>query len=362
MATYRTRTVRLVSIAASASLVAIALLPGVGQAQPKLTLAQVEARLTTLQSQAEIAQEAANTAQVALVAGQRTLKDLNARIERAQAALATAQRSIGQLASAAYRSGGMDQTLQLLFADNPTQFLAQASVLNGMSRHQADVLRTVAGANDRLAQDKLAAAQEVGLLKNLSNQASRHEAQVQALVNQAQGLLNSLQAAQRAELARQQAATRARQQAAQRAMAQANINNNSNRASRATPRYSYVPKGGGNASIGARALAYAMAQVGKPYVYAGTGPYAYDCSGLTMMAYRSVGISLSHSSFAQWDEGMHVSVGSLQPGDLVFYYQPMHHVGMYIGGGMIVHASNPSTGVEISPLMSMPYDGAVRPY
>jgi peptidoglycan DL-endopeptidase CwlO len=361
LATYRTRTIRIVAVAASASLLGVAFLPGIGQAQPKLTLAQAEARVNALQNQAEVAQEQVNSAELAAGKAILTLADDNARIAQAEAALAGAKRSIGQLAAVAYKSGGVDETLQLLLADNPTQFLAQASVLNGISRHQEDVLRTVAAASDRLAQVKLAAAQQVGLLQQLRKRALTNQDQVQSLVKQAQNVLNSLQASQKAALARQQAASRAQQQALVR-MQQANNNSNASR-----PSVSYAPPpsgggGGGNLSIGQRALAYAMAQIGKAYVYAGTGPNAYDCSGLTMMAYRSVGISLSHSSFAQWDEGRHISVGDLQPGDLVFWYQPMHHVGMYIGGGMVVHAANPSSGVLESPLMSMPYDGAVRPY
>jgi cell wall-associated NlpC family hydrolase len=81
-----------------------------------------------------------------------------------------------------------------------------------------------------------------------------------------------------------------------------------------------------------------------------------------MMAYSSVGVGLPHSSADQWNSGRHISPSDLQPGDLVFYYSPIHHVGMYIGGGMIVHAANPSSGVQVTSLYSMPYDGAVRPY
>ncbi len=109
------------------------------------------------------------------------------------------------------------------------------------------------------------------------------------------------------------------------------------------------------------AVNYALAQVGKAYVYGAAGPDAFDCSGLTMAAWAQAGVSLPHSSSGQMGYGTSVSSDSLQPGDLVFYYSPVHHVGMYIGNGMIVHAANPSSGVEISSLFSMPYSGAVRP-
>ena len=91
------------------------------------------------------------------------------------------------------------------------------------------------------------------------------------------------------------------------------------------------------------------------------GPNAFDCSGLTMMAWAQAGVALPHSSSAQFGSGPHVAESDLRPGDLVFYYSPISHVGMYIGNGMIVHAANPGTGVTVSSLHSMPYVGAVRP-
>jgi cell wall-associated NlpC family hydrolase len=109
------------------------------------------------------------------------------------------------------------------------------------------------------------------------------------------------------------------------------------------------------------AVSYAMAQLGDSYVYGAAGPDAFDCSGLTMMAWSQAGVSLPHSSSAQMGYGTPVSTSSLQPGDLVFYYSPVSHVAIYIGNGMIVHAANPSTGVVEAPVGSMPIAGAVRP-
>ena len=108
------------------------------------------------------------------------------------------------------------------------------------------------------------------------------------------------------------------------------------------------------------ALSYALAQVGKAYVFGAAGPDAFDCSGLTMAAWSQAGVSLPHSSSAQYNSGQHISESELQPGDLVFYYSPISHVGMYIGGGKIVNALNPGAGVKISGLHDMPFSGAVR--
>jgi peptidoglycan DL-endopeptidase CwlO len=113
--------------------------------------------------------------------------------------------------------------------------------------------------------------------------------------------------------------------------------------------------------MGGPAVAYAKSKLGNAYVYGAAGPSAFDCSGLTMAAWSQAGVSLPHSSSAQYSSGRHISESELQPGDLVFYYSPISHVGMYIGHGQIVNALNPGAGVVISGLHDMPYVGAVRP-
>ena len=108
------------------------------------------------------------------------------------------------------------------------------------------------------------------------------------------------------------------------------------------------------------ALAFAMAQVGKAYVWGGNGPNAYDCSGLTTAAYKAAGITIPRTSYAQWTIGTPVTLADLRPGDLVFYYSGISHVGMYIGNGRIVNAENPSVGVVTTGVTSMPFQGGRR--
>ena len=114
-------------------------------------------------------------------------------------------------------------------------------------------------------------------------------------------------------------------------------------------------------SIGAQAVAVAMQYLGTPYVWGGGAPGGYDCSGLTSYAYGQLGIGLSHFTGAQWNEGVRVPADQLLPGDLVFFHSDLHHMGMYIGGGQMIHAPQTGDVVKISPLMSA-YAGAVRPY
>ena len=114
-------------------------------------------------------------------------------------------------------------------------------------------------------------------------------------------------------------------------------------------------------SKGAKALAYAKAQLGEPYARSGAGPSSWDCSGLTMMAWGSVGVSLPHSSRQQFSRGQPVAKSALQSGDLVFFYSDIHHVGLYAGNGQVIHAPRPGKSVEYIKMSYMPYAGARRP-
>ena len=115
-------------------------------------------------------------------------------------------------------------------------------------------------------------------------------------------------------------------------------------------------------SKGKRALAFAKAQLGKPYKWGAEGPKAYDCSGLVMMAWRSVGVSMPRTSQQQFRSGNRILKSQLRAGDLVFFYGSRpSHVAMYVGDGVIIHAPRPGKRVEYSRVSYMPYSGAVRP-
>jgi cell wall-associated NlpC family hydrolase len=107
---------------------------------------------------------------------------------------------------------------------------------------------------------------------------------------------------------------------------------------------------------------FAKSRLGCPYVWGASGPGSFDCSGLMMWAYGKVGINLSHSSGSQISEGYRVSRKDLQPGDLVFFGSPIHHVGMYVGGGMMIHAPHSGDVVKIASMDRGDYAGACRPH
>ncbi|GAC1479765.1 MAG: hypothetical protein NVS1B16_10680 [Pseudarthrobacter sp.] len=124
------------------------------------------------------------------------------------------------------------------------------------------------------------------------------------------------------------------------------------------PRQDLMIPGSGRAQA---ALATALAQVGKRYRWGGTGPGSFDCSGLTRFALAAVGVSEEHSALSQRHSGPSVARGDLQPGDLVFFGNPVSHVGMYVGDGQMVHAPGAGRSVRVDPVDQAGYAGAVRP-
>ncbi|MBB1246974.1 C40 family peptidase, partial [Streptomyces durbertensis] len=110
----------------------------------------------------------------------------------------------------------------------------------------------------------------------------------------------------------------------------------------------------------AQALAYARGALGKPYVWGATGPHSFDCSGLTQAAWRSAGVSLPRTTYTQVNAGRRVSRDQLAPGDLVFFYSGLTHVGLYVGNGQMIHAPRPGAPVRYAPITEMPFNTAVR--
>jgi cell wall-associated NlpC family hydrolase len=131
-------------------------------------------------------------------------------------------------------------------------------------------------------------------------------------------------------------------------------------AAKKAPKTDPEPKVGAASSAGAKALAFAKSEIGTPYRYGATGPSAYDCSGLVMAAFKKAGVSLPRTSAAQSKVGTPVSRDQLKPGDLVFFYSPVSHVGIYLGAGKIVHASTSGEPVKISDMGRRPFHNARR--
>jgi peptidoglycan DL-endopeptidase CwlO len=337
---------------------ALAVVPGPATAEPAPTLAQVQRQVADLHHEAEQATERYNDARVQMVEVRRQLRGVSNRLTRAEAAVDDLQLVMGRLAAASYKSGGVDLTMQLLLSDEPEAFLQQMSSLDQLSRNQGTALRRVTAARQQLAQDRLAVAQQRQRLSDLQSKLAAEARVVEARIADAESLLAGLRAEERARLeaARRQQTAAARAQRADAPRA--------SRATRAAPgatratRRTYSGPASGRAAVAVRT---AYAQLGDPYRWGGTGPNSFDCSGLTSFAWRAAGVSLPHSSRAQYASGRKVARSDLQPGDLVFFYSPISHVGIYIGGGRMIDAPYPGSSVHITPISQLPYSGAVRP-
>ena len=306
----------------------------------------VKQRVERLYAQAEKASERYNAAKEQLKASEVRLKALNSDLSRQQRVVDDMRGDVATMVVDQYQGKGLSTASQLVFSSDADSFLDNLNAISSYNSQRGQVVREYGVQLKQLKLRKSAADDQVAALTKTRAVLKDEKAKIDDRAAKAKALLSKLKEKQRLELLRQQRAAAA--QAAQAAPAAPAVSNVS-----AAP-------GAASGRAGA-AVRYAMAQVGDAYVWGATGPSAYDCSGLTMMAWAQGGVGLPHSSSGQQGSGRRVAESELMPGDLVFYYSPVHHVGMYIGNGMIVHAANPSAGVQVAGLHSMPYMGATRP-
>jgi cell wall-associated NlpC family hydrolase len=323
---------------ATATVGSIALIPGLAQADPAPSVNDVKAKVDQLREEAEKATEAYDAATAQLADLQHKVDQLQARITAEQTQLGDAQSSLGSLAAAQYKSGGVDGTLQLMISNAPDSFLQQATALSEISARTTNAVRSSQELERQLKQDKAGAADQLAQLQKTRDAMAKAKAEADAKQKAAQSLLNSLTATQR-----QQYNQAVAKETSVDAGAVANL-----------PNISADSRAG-------IAVAFARAQIGKPYISGAAGPNAYDCSGLTMAAWAKAGVKMSHGSVDQYYAFPKVSMKDIQPGDLVLYYTSMHHVGIYVGNGLIVHAPHSGTSVQYAKINLMPVTGIVRP-
>lgn len=314
--------------------------PQVSFAEPGRKVREAQARVDALNEQAEAATERYLTTRYKvrqtrqdLARTQRQLRDQQSRVD-------TLGQAMADYAAAMYTSGGLDPTLQMILAPDPVQFLARAGALDQVARTQDAALRAAQTARQELAVTTAAVDQKLAALRNLRAQAAQQKRLLDDKLAQAKQVVAQLKQQQRQRLL---ALQRQRNQRAQ-AQSTASI--------AALPQPSPGSAAGSASGRASAAVAYALAQVGKSYVFGAAGPSAFDCSGLTMMAWAQAGVSLVHSATVQYDQTTRVAQSDIQPGDLVFFYSPIQHNGIYVGGGKFVHAANPEEGVRVDSLFS----------
>ncbi|WP_338782612.1 NlpC/P60 family protein [Streptomyces sp. DG1A-41] len=318
---------------------------GTGHAEPELTPGQVKAKVDELYQDAEVATEKYNGAKEKAEAAGRRLKDLQDQAARKEERLNSAREELGSVAAAQYRGGGLDPALQLALSDDPDRYLQNAEfVERAGNRQQADVARVRRQLRE-IEQLRGAAHIELTSLKSRQTELRRHKKTITGKLGSARQLLSRLSAQERSRLGEAPGTDRASRSSA------------GARDRLAAP--GSVSAQAPNARAAA-AVSYAYQKLGSPYVWGATGPNAFDCSGLVQAAYRSAGVSLPRTTYSQIDAGRRVSRSELLPGDLVFFYAGISHVGIYVGNGRMIHAPNPSAPVRVAPLDEMPFTGATR--
>jgi cell wall-associated NlpC family hydrolase len=238
--------------------------------------------------------------------------------------LAQDQSQISAIAVEGYMTGGMNPSMQLLETSSPQNLLNRASIMTQLEQQNGAKVSLVAAAESAAVRAEAAAAQQQRRAKSLAATMATKVSQIQ----QKEDFFNSQAFQQAAAIFSQ------------------------------TGHYPDIhPQGD---SVGVQALRWALTKLGDPYVWGAAGPDSFDCSGLVMWAYAQVGISLEHFTGDQWNEGEHISRSELEPGDLVFFYPDIGHVGLYVGNGLMVDAPTFGQPVQVQPVFWSAYVGAVR--
>jgi cell wall-associated NlpC family hydrolase len=377
----------LAAVALSALVVFPASLPAA--AEPPLTVAEARALIKQLQTDAAGIDQQYTDAKEQIKEGRAQLRLKQADVRAQTEKVGRLKLQVGQIALAQFQNRSLDTAAHLFVTPDTEGFLSQISTVQKVSENQNSALQDYQQAQANLAALEHSAETDLAALGEKEKQLKSLTAASDEKLDQAKNVLAKLTADQQKQLAEAEkkatAKANAEGRAATKATAKANAENraatnatakanaDSRAATNATPKANAdsraATKASGDSthgsvtgsSKGAKALAYAKAQLGEPYARSGAGPSSWDCSGLTMMAWGSAGVSLPHSSRQQFNRGQPVAKSDLQLGDLVFFYSDIHHVGLYAGNGQVIHAPRPGKSVEYIKMSYMPYAGARRP-
>lgn len=295
-----------------------------------------------LYEEAEAATERYNGAKEQADEAERALTGLREETARKTDQLNTARSALGTLAASQYRSGSLGTAVQLALASDPQQYLSQASFIARAGDRNAAGITTVRRRLDEVGKLREQAAGRLADLRSRQDELAGHKTVIEEKLTAAKNLLARLTAEERAAY-------------------EAQAPGGAGAAPAAPGPTGSTPPPPSDGSRAARAVAFAHSAIGKPYIWGATGPGSFDCSGLTQAAWRSAGVSLPRTTYTQINAGRRVSRDQLAPGDLVFFYSGVTHVGLYIGNGQMIHAPRPGSTVRSAPIDSMPWAGASRP-
>ena len=304
-------------------------------------LIEVQGRVRDLQEQATTAAEGAQEAKVQLAKLKKTLSTVQQQASQQGASVDALNKTIGAIANERYKSGPISQSLELLFSTDPALYLSAAGSLEAVTRQKTADLKKFSVATQRLNATSLTVEDKLAMVKAAEAKFTKQLALANSKLKEAEELLAKLTAAERERLAKLNDEQEDADQ--QKSLSDAN-------------------KYAGLSGRGGIAIKYALAQIGDKYVFGADGLTYWDCSGLTMRAFAAAGVSLPHSSRAQYRYGKPVAKKDLQPGDLVFFGKPISHVAIYLGPDRMLHAPRSGSRVKIAnmDMGRKPYIGARR--
>ena len=291
------------------------------------TLAQVQAQVNRLEEEATTAAEGAQEAKVKLASLTRSLAGIQAQAAVQGKTVDAISKTVGAIAVNQYKSGSLSQSLELLFSSDPALYLSSAGSLEAITRRKSTQLRKFQSAEQALNATSLTVSDRLAQVKVLQAKLAERSALAQRKLAQAELLLSKLKKEDRERLAKLAAEQEDADQASSLAAAKS---------------------AAGVSGRSGIALKYALAQIGDRYVFGAAGLTTWDCSGLTMRAFQAAGVSLPHSSAAQSRMGKSIPFGQKKPGDLLFFGRPVSHVGIYLGGGRLVHAPRSGSRVKVA--------------
>ena len=316
------------SLAATATAAVLLLQGGVSDAQtarPQPSLSTLVAEARQLSNEVDSLGQQYDALQIQMSHAKTEERLAKLAASRAAKALAGSQQAVAQLAAMGYMNQGLDPTLQMLTSGNPEQFLNQASTVQELGNQAGERLTTLQKAQIASVRAQVTAKEQIVAVNQLRAEINSKVTAIQSKLN----ILNSSAMTQAMAIFQQ------------------------------TGSYPNVvlPEA---TTVGTVALRAALTRRGYPYVWGAAGPYQFDCSGLVVWAFAQQGISLPHYTGSLWNSGMHVSRADLEPGDLVFFFADISHMGIYLGNGLMVDAPSSGQVVRVEAVWWNAYVGAVR--
>ncbi|MFF1715464.1 NlpC/P60 family protein [Streptomyces sp. NPDC058268] len=379
----------------TAALTSVALLSQSAQAAPsapqKPSLEEVQKKVDDLYHQAGVATQKYNSAKERTDKQRKKVDTLLDDVAERADKLNEARRQLGTFAAAQYRTGGVSETATMMLADDPQGFFDQNHLSDRLTARQKRAVDDYQTQQASATKQRTKATKSLETLSDSRDDLRTSKQTVQKKLGQARTMLSELTAEEKARLAaiekkkedeakrkaaelarKQEAEAEAKRKAAEEAAAKerekdketpdaGSGSGTGSGSGSGTGSGTGTGTGSGYATKAAKVINFAEAQIGKPYVWGATGPDSYDCSGLTQDAWKAAGISLPRTTWDQVKVGTTVKTADAKPGDLVFFYDDISHVGIYIGDGKMIHAPKPGANVRVESIYYMPIHSVVRP-